>query len=93
MIWFTVQSTSNISLLPSETGMPVTVTVALDENLASVDFTKRVILSLSITKEYEIIMIFTYIDGETEFVLTQKQSEFHFNSRESLLKQIIKFIN
>ena len=73
--------------------MLVTVTVALDENLAPVDFTGRVIPSPSTTKEYEITMIFTHIGGRTGFVLVEKQGEFHFSSRGPLSKQIIKFIN
>ena len=93
MVQFTVQSTFNVSLLPSETGMPVTVTVTLDENLAPVDFTGRVIPSPSTVKKYEITIILICINDEIGFVLVEKQSEFHFNSRELLLKQIIRFIN
>ena len=93
MVWLTVWSTSSVSLLPSEAGMLMTVTVTLNENSASVDFIRRVIPSPLTAKEYEITMILTCIGGGTEFVLVEKQSEFHFGSRGSPLKQIIRFIN
>ena len=93
IIQFTVQSTFNISLLPLETGIPVIITVTLNKNSASVDFTRRVIPSSLIVKKYKITMILTHIGGRTEFVLAEKQDEFYFSSRESSLKQIIRFIN
>ena len=73
--------------------MPVTVTVTLDENSAPVDFTERVIPSSSTAKEYEITIILTCIGGGTGFMLAEKQGEFHFDSREPPLKQIIRSIN
>ena len=86
MIQFIIQNISSIFLISLKIDTLMTVTVTLNENLISVNFIKRMISSSSTAKEYEIIMIFTYINGRTEFVLAEKQNEFHFSSRESSLK-------
>ena len=69
------------------------ITVILNKNSASVDFTERVISSSSTAKKYKITIILTCINSRTGFVLMKKQREFHFSSKELLLKQIVKFIN